>query len=86
MGQNQTRVLELLRHQHRLAVVGEAGSGKTWLDLEQARRLGKEGQPVALVCYSRGLDRFLQGVTAEWRPRERPSYVVVAPTLLALKG
>ena len=75
MTQNQTRVLELLRHQHRLAVVGGAGSGKTWLALEQTRRLAKDGQSVALVCYSRGLARFLQGVTADWKPRERPSYV-----------
>ena len=43
--------------------------------LEQTRRLAKEGESVALVCYSGGLARFLQGVTAEWKPRERPSYV-----------
>lgn len=75
MTQDQTRMLGFLRNQHRVAVVGGAGSGKTWLALEQTRRLAKEGQSVALVCYSRGLARFLQGVTAEWRPRERPSYV-----------
>ena len=75
MTQDQTRMLGFLRNQHRLAVVGGAGSGKTWLALEQTRRLAKEGQSVALVCYSRGLARFLQGVTTEWKPRERPSYV-----------
>jgi hypothetical protein len=37
--------------------------------------LAKDGQSVALVCYSRGLAHFLQRVTAEWKPRERPSYV-----------
>jgi len=75
MTQDQTRMLGFLRNQHRAAIVGGAGSGKTWLALEQTRRLAKEGQSVALVCYSRGLARFLQGVTAEWKPRERPSYV-----------
>jgi hypothetical protein len=75
MTQDQTRMLTFLRNQHRAAVVGGAGSGKTWLALEQTRRLAKDGQSVALVCYSRGLARFLQGVTAEWNPRERPSYV-----------
>jgi Nuclease-related domain/UvrD-like helicase C-terminal domain/PhoH-like protein len=76
MTQDQTSILGFLRHQQRAAVVGGAGSGKTWLALEQARRLAKDGQAVALVCYSRGLARFLQRVTAQWRrPRERPSYV-----------
>ncbi len=75
MTQDQTRILGLLRNQHRVAVVGGAGSGKTWLALEQTRRLAKDGQSVALVCYSRGLARFLQGVTAEWRQPERPTYV-----------
>jgi hypothetical protein len=73
--EDQTNILGFLRNQHRVAIVGGAGSGKTWLALEQTRRLAKAGQSVALVCYSRGLARFLQGVTAEWRPGERPSYV-----------
>jgi hypothetical protein len=75
MTADQTSMLAFLRNQHRVAVVGGAGSGKTWLALEQTRRLAKDGQSVALVCYSRGLARFLQGVTSEWKPRERPSYV-----------
>ena len=75
MTADQTRILAFLRNQHRAAVVGGAGSGKTWLALEQARRLAKDGQSVALVCYSRGLARFLQGVTAQWKSPERPSYV-----------
>jgi hypothetical protein len=75
MTQDQTRILGLFVNQHRVAIVGGAGSGKTWLALEQTRRLARDGQSVALVCYSRGLARFLQGVTAEWMPRERPSYV-----------
>jgi Nuclease-related domain/UvrD-like helicase C-terminal domain len=75
MTQDQAAMLGYLRNQHRVAVVGGAGSGKTWLALEQTRRLAKDGQSVALVCYSRGLARFLQGVTAGWKRRERPSYV-----------
>jgi len=75
MTQDQTSILGFLRNQHRVAIVGGAGSGKTWLALEQARRLARDGQSVALVCYSRGLARFLQGVTAEWKRGEKPSYV-----------
>jgi hypothetical protein len=75
MTQDQTSILGFLRNQHRVAIVGGAGSGKTWLALEQTRRLAKAGQSVALVCYSRGLAHFLQRVVAQWKPRERPSYV-----------
>jgi hypothetical protein len=75
MTDDQTRMLGFLRHQHRAAVVGGAGSGKTWLALEQTRRLAKDEQSVALVCYSRGLARFLRGVTAQWKRSEQPSYV-----------
>jgi RecA-family ATPase len=39
MTEQQTHILGFLRNQHRVAVVGGAGSGKTWLALEQARRL-----------------------------------------------
>ena len=75
MTQDQTSILGFLRNQNRVAVVGGAGSGKTWLALEQTRRLAKDGQSVALVCYSRGLAHFLERVITEWKPRERPSYV-----------
>ena len=57
---DQTRLLDILRYQRRLKVVGGAGTGKTWLALEQARRLARAGQRVALVCYSRGLARFFE--------------------------
>ena len=70
---DQTGVLQSLRHYSRLAVIGGAGTGKTWLALEQARRLSASGQRVALVCYSRGLGRFLQRTTSTW-PKP-PAYV-----------
>ncbi len=66
MTRDQVRTLDSLRHHTRLAVVGGAGTGKTWLALEQAERLSANGQRVALLCYSRGLGRFLQRVTATW--------------------
>jgi hypothetical protein len=72
---DQARVARILREQRRLKVIGGAGTGKTWLALEQARRLAAGGERVALVCYSRGLARFLQRMTAEWPHRRRPAYV-----------
>ena len=72
---DQAKVAQILREQRRLKVIGGAGTGKTWLALEQARRLAAGGERVALVCYSRGLARFLQRITGEWPPKHRPAYV-----------
>ncbi len=72
---DQAKVARILREQRRLKVIGGAGTGKTWLALEQARQLAARGERVALVCYSRGLARFLQRMTAEWPPKQRPAYV-----------
>ncbi|MCA1712152.1 MAG: NERD domain-containing protein [Actinobacteria bacterium] len=63
---DQAAVLENLKYHRRLSIIGGAGTGKTWLALEQARRLTKDGKRVALMCYSRGLGRFLQRVSATW--------------------
>ncbi|MGN3973642.1 NERD domain-containing protein [Tsuneonella sp. SYSU-LHT278] len=43
----------------RCILVGPAGSGKTTLAVEYARRLSAEGQSVLLVCFNRGLGRWL---------------------------
>lgn len=59
----------------RVEIRGGAGSGKTYLALEQARRLSRKGQRVALICYSHGLAGYLKRVTASWSRRERPAYV-----------
>ena len=72
---DQAKVMRIFREQRRLKVIGGAGTGKTWLALEQARRLAAGGERVALVCYSRGLARFLQRVTDQWPPKHRPAYV-----------
>jgi len=75
MTRDQAKILDTLRFQHRLKVTGGAGSGKTWLALEQGRRLARAGQRVALVCYSRGLGRYFERVVATWPARDRPAYV-----------
>ncbi|MBC7307684.1 MAG: ATP-binding domain-containing protein, partial [Dietzia sp.] len=47
----------------------------TFLALEQARRRARRGERVALLCYSRGLGRYLERVTQTWPRKERPAYV-----------
>jgi superfamily I DNA/RNA helicase len=75
MTHDQLKTLASLRYHRRLRVIGGAGTGKTWLAMEQARRLAAHGERVALVCYSRGLARYFERFTQTWKPRERPAYV-----------
>jgi hypothetical protein len=71
----QAVILKAARLLNRVEIRGGAGSGKTWLAVEQARRLSKEGRRVALTCYSRGLAAWLQRRVATLPRRERPAYV-----------
>ncbi len=73
--EQQRLILEVSKLIRRMEIRGGAGSGKTWLAMEQARRLQRDGERVALVCYSRGLAAYFQRVTSAWPRRERPSYV-----------
>jgi Nuclease-related domain/UvrD-like helicase C-terminal domain len=68
-------VLDLLRGVRRAQVRGVAGSGKTWLAVEKARRLSREGQRVALVCASAGLAAYLRRRCELLDADERPAYV-----------
>lgn len=71
----QSRLLVALDVMPRAQVVGGAGTGKTWLALEYARRRARAGDRVALLCYSRGLGRYLERTTATWPADERPAFV-----------
>ncbi|MDG3012678.1 AAA family ATPase [Rhodococcus sp. D2-41] len=71
----QAIILDAARQLRRIEVRGGAGSGKTFLALEQARRLAQSGQRVALVCYSHGLASYLKRVTDAWPRKQRPAYV-----------
>lgn len=61
---DQTRVLDFLRSHRRVAVSGGAGTGKTVLALEKARRLATEGFKTLLTCYSRQLADHLASLCA----------------------
>jgi Nuclease-related domain len=71
----QGLILEVSSLVRRMEIRGGAGSGKTWLALEQARRMGRAGGRVALLCYSRGLGAYFTRVTGTWPRQERPAYV-----------
>ena len=55
----QIALLDTLRYQRRAAVVGGAGTGKTMLAAEKARRLAADGFSTLLVCFNAPLARML---------------------------
>ncbi|MDX6309539.1 MAG: hypothetical protein QOI06_2585 [Nocardioidaceae bacterium] len=71
----QRMILDVTKLMTRIEIRGGPGSGKTYLALEQTRRLAMEGNRVALLCYSRGLAAFLTRATRTWARRHRPAYV-----------
>ncbi|HSE70690.1 MAG TPA: NERD domain-containing protein [Nocardioidaceae bacterium] len=75
LSREQAVILDAARLLNRVEVRGGAGSGKTWLAVEQARRLSREGKRVALTCYSRGLAAWLQRRVETFPRKERPAYV-----------
>jgi hypothetical protein len=57
---NQHEILTALSANHRVCVRGAAGTGKTALAAEQARRLVAQGHEVLLTCFNRSLGEFLR--------------------------
>lgn len=57
--QQQAMTLDLLSRERRVIVFGCAGSGKTMLAIEKARRLANEGFSVVLTCYNTRLAKWL---------------------------
>jgi ATP:corrinoid adenosyltransferase len=58
--ERQAILLAATRSLPRVRFVGGAGSGKTWLAIEKAKRLAKEGKRVGLFCYNKGLSQHLR--------------------------
>lgn len=51
----QTRIISFLDDQAHAAIVGPAGTGKTLLAVEKARRLASSSEPVLFLCYNAAL-------------------------------
>lgn len=63
--EDQFNVLDLLSGRRRVGISGGAGTGKTMLAMEKARRLASEGFRVLLTCYNRPLADFLAARSAK---------------------
>ncbi len=61
----QIQTLDLLSRQRRVAISGGAGTGKTVLAVEKARRLADEGFETLLTCYNVPLARHLENVCSD---------------------
>jgi len=58
--ENQYRVMDQLRRHRKAVIAGCAGSGKTMLAMEKARRLANEGFDVLLTCYNKRLAGWMR--------------------------
>lgn len=58
----QFRVFEGLRANKRVVVIGSAGTGKTFLAVEEAKRWSRAGARVFLTCFNRNLAQYLRRV------------------------
>lgn len=65
--------LDQLEDNNRLLILGGAGTGKTMLAVEAARRFTANGEKVALLCYNRTLGTWLRGALKD--AKCRPAYV-----------
>ena len=64
----QFTALDAMEHNPRVAYVGPAGTGKTMLALEAARRASSAKRRVLVVCFNRLLGHWLGEQAAEWAP------------------
>ena len=59
LSERQFQVLDMLAAQRRALILGVAGSGKTLIAAEKARRLAAQGFDVLFTCFNRPLAEFL---------------------------
>jgi hypothetical protein len=60
---DQAWILAFVAHRRRAVVTGPAGSGKTLLAIQIARRLADAGHPTLLTCFSERLADYLRSST-----------------------
>lgn len=66
--EEQYAFLDTVDFNDRCILIGPAGSGKTTLAVEYARRLSAEGKSVLLACFNKMLGGWLASVTKELGP------------------
>ncbi len=72
---SQAAILDVVRANPRLEVTGSAGTGKTWLAMEQARRWAEAGERVCFVAYGRGVVAYVRKAMSDLPKTSRPAFV-----------
>ena len=62
----QYKLLEFLEDQPVAVINGAAGTGKTWVALEKARRHAQDGDEVLFLCYNKFLQKALEKQTRKY--------------------
>jgi hypothetical protein len=57
--EEQYQTLDMLASQRRVLISGCAGSGKTMLSIEKAKRLAREGMRVLITCFNQNLGNWM---------------------------
>jgi hypothetical protein len=71
----RAKLLEQLSENDRYYVRGPAGSGKTWLAFEQAKRWAAQELRVGVVTFNRGITTYMQNKTSELDQEFAPAWV-----------
>jgi len=71
LAKENLKLLDFVEEINRFDVRGAAGTGKTSLAMEQARRLKIKGQRVLFLCYSRGLAANIRHDIETWDKSQR---------------
>ncbi|MGM0556819.1 MAG: NERD domain-containing protein [Myxococcota bacterium] len=66
LSEDQMHIVNAVLANPRVAVSGGAGTGKTIVAMETARRLAKQGKDVLVTCFNSGLADHLQQVASRW--------------------
>lgn len=72
--EQQARVLRIIGGRHRALIGGGAGTGKTLIALEKARRAALDGRQALMICYNRPLADVLRAAHRGIRGLEVLSY------------
>lgn len=73
--QQQYRCLDQLEDNPRAIVYGAAGTGKTLLAFEKAKKLAGSGKRIAVFCYNTNLGNWFEAYFNNLSTTERPAYV-----------
>ena len=71
----QASILDVVRANPRIEVTGSAGTGKTWLAIEQARRWAESGERVCFVAYGRGVVEFVRKAMSDLPGSSQPAFL-----------